>query len=100
MSVWDECVWDECVWDECVWMSVCGMSVCRMSVCGMSVWRLRVCGMSVWRMTLVANFLSRLQGTGHLSECASRGVIHKKLSQVSNSFSVKNLTIYFFNLNN
>jgi hypothetical protein len=44
----------------------------------MSVWRMRAC-----RMTLVANFLSRLQGTGHLSECASRDVIHKKLSLVS-----------------
>ncbi len=66
-------------------------------MCGMSVWRMRAC-----RMTLVANFLSRLQGTGHLSECASRDVIHKKTvpSFEKASRLPKNLTIYFFNLNN
>ncbi len=65
-------------------------------MCGMSVWRMSVC-----RMTLVANFLSRLQGTGHLSECASRDVIDKQTvpSFETASWLPTNLAIYFFNLN-
>jgi hypothetical protein len=69
-----------------------------MSVWKMSVWRMRAC-----RMTLVANFLSRLQGTGHLSECANRDVNIKKLTVPSfetASRLPKNLTKSFFNLNN